>query len=159
MATVNWNLLCEYQIEPGPVTKPWILVLDGPKESTYLQIKAAGKWTPAGGLLGQCGPDGLLGAPFQTDKLVVSDCPVGALIGKFGGSSASLTPASAASTAPPTAASPLTEGRSFAIGSHCVVAVPDRSIGPLYVSFNGLIRPVTVDERAVITIFGTTPTT
>jgi hypothetical protein len=163
MTTINWKQLTEYKIDqPRQITTPWILALDAPRECTHLQIKAEGRWTPAGGLLGECEPDGLLGPPVQTDRLVVPDCPVGALIGKFGGSSASLTPA------PPTPANPaadppakppaLTEGKAFAIGSYCVIAIPEKSIGPLYVSFNGLIRPVNVTQLN-ITVFGATPTT
>jgi hypothetical protein len=158
MTTINWKVLAEYNIaDQQQITTPWILVLDAPRESTYLQIKAEGRWTPAGGLLGECDPDGLLGPPFQTDRLVVPDCPVGALIGRFGGSSATLTPAPPANQQPPATPAPLTEGKSFAIGSYCVVAIPANSIGPLYVSFNGLIRPVDVDQLK-ITISGATPT-
>jgi hypothetical protein len=159
MTTINWKLLKEYTIDQSrAIMVPWILVLDAPRESTHLQIKAEGKWTPVGGLLGDCDPDGLLGPPFQTDRLVVPDCPVGALIGKFGGSSASLSPLASPPTAPVAAATPasppaappaLTEGKAFAIGSYCVLAIPERSIGPLYVSFNGLIRPVNLVQLKI----------
>jgi hypothetical protein len=167
MVTLNWKLLKEYKIDhPRQITTPWLLVLDAVRESTHLEVKAAGRWTPAGGLLGECEPDGLLDAAFQTERFV-PDCPVGALIGKIGGSSASLTPVWAKPANPPDPAKPadpppkppvLAEDRSFAIGSYCVIALPDKSIGPLYISFNGLIRPVAVTQLTV-TISGATPTT
>jgi hypothetical protein len=139
---------------PQSVDKPWVLVVAGMRDYTHLRIQATGSWTQTGGPIGQCGPDGLASTPVQVNPLAVKDCGVGALIGKLGGSSASLTmpPASPAGAAAPTTS--LAEGAAFAIGSHCIVALPSNFIGPLYISFNGLVRPVLVTELR-ITVEGT----
>jgi hypothetical protein len=43
----------------------------------------------------------------------------------------------------------LAEGAAFAIGSHCIVTLPQNFIGPLYIGFNGLVRPVNVKELMI----------
>ncbi len=102
-----------------------------------LRIRATGRWAPFAGLP-KCGPDGLAGIPYPETGLVVPDCPLGALIGRIGGSSASLKS--------PTA-EPATTGETkpFAIGSHCVIRLPEKAIGPLFIGFNSLSRPVLLD--------------
>lgn len=129
---------------PKSITTPWVLVVPGMRDYTHLRIQAEGSWAQPNGPFGACGPDGLASIPAQSNALAVKDCGVGALIGKLGGSSASLTmpPASPGGTSPPTTS--LAEGAAFAIGSHCIVALPANFMGPLYVSFNGLGRPVLV---------------
>jgi hypothetical protein len=127
---------------------PWIRVCEAWTSTgvKHLQITAEGRWKQEQIL--ECQPDGLQKQPFPTDKLPVVDCPVGALIGKFGGSSSSLGPASALPGTPP---SPLPEGKAFAIGSYCLVAVPANSLGPLFVSFNLPLNssPVHIDELTI----------
>ena len=98
-----------------------------------------------GGSLAECGPDGLAGLPLIPERLIVPNCPVGALIGKIGGSSAA-TAASAPSANPP----PLAEGNAIAIGWHCVTSVPENSIGPLFVGFNCQSRPVKVARMKIV---------
>ena len=153
MPAPTWTPLPTFRLPQGLITKPWLLVLEEPRatEASHLKIQVTGAWTPTGGSLSRCDPDGLLGAPMQTDKLAVTNCPLGAVLGKFGGSSASFVP-------PATDGGSLSEGQSFVIGSFCVVAIPDKSFGPLFLSFNGLIRPIAVAEEIVVTIAGSTPT-
>jgi hypothetical protein len=91
-----------------------------------------------GDLLPECGPDGLPAVPLQLDRLYLGDCPVGALIGKFGRSSAAIVPAVAASADP----SAIVEGKAFAIGSYCAVKVPEKPGAPLFASFNCTLRPI-----------------
>jgi hypothetical protein len=164
MPLIKWsNVIEPFKIMPAPpdpavqappppvpksVDKPWVLVVPGMRDYTHLRITATGSWTQTGGPIGQCDPDGLASTSVQVNPLAVKDCGVGALIGKLGGSSASLTmpptmpPASPGGAAAPTTS--LAEGAAFAIGSHCIVALPSSFIGPLYISFNGLVRPVLV---------------
>jgi len=140
---------------PKPVDKPWVLVVPGMRDYTHLRIQATGSWTQTGGEIGECGPDGLASTPVQVNPLAVKDCGVGALIGKLGGSSASLTMPSASPGGAAAPTTSLAEGAAFAIGSHCIVALPSNFIGPLYISFNGLVRPVLVTALQ-ITVEGAT---
>lgn len=122
--------------EPAPrsVVEPWIVALDLlPADATYLRLIATrGEWTPLAGL-GTCGPNGLLTSALTDDRLIVTDCPAGALIGRIGGSSASLK-----SPTPDTAAG---ESKPFPVGSHVLLKVPAGALGPLYLGFNMMFRP------------------
>jgi hypothetical protein len=102
-----------------------------------LRLTATGRWTPLSGLP-ECGPDGLTGISFPDDRLIVGDCSAGALIGRIGGSSASLK-ATYADTASG-------ESKPFPIGSHCVLKLADKASGPLFIGFNILTRPVTLAQ-------------
>ena len=158
MPTIKWNPLTDpsFEIRAQQVTTPWLPVVLALRDYTHLQIRVEGSWTQGGGAIGLCGPDGLSGLPLQVDRLLVADCQLGALIGKLGGSSASL---SVPPSGNPEGAAPpkgtLAEGKAFAIGSYCVVSVPSTFVGPLFVSFNGLMRPVQVD-RLKISVEGAT---
>jgi hypothetical protein len=103
--------------------------------ATYLRISASGSWTPMTGSP-DCGPDGLSGRAFPDDQLILADCACGALIGRFGGSSATLK----AQTVDGTAG----ETKPFPIGVLTFVKLPDKFVGPLYVAFNLLRRPIAV---------------
>jgi hypothetical protein len=154
MPLIKWSsVIAPFEIKPDPATptdpvpvdKPWVLVVPGMRDYTHLRIVATGTWTQTGGQIGQCLPDGLASTPgVQVNPLAVKDCGVGALIGKLGGSSASLTMPSASPGGAAAPTTSLAEGAAFAIGSHCIVALPSNFIGPLYISFNGLVRPVLV---------------
>jgi hypothetical protein len=52
---------------------------------------------------------------------------------------------------------PTDEGKAFAIGSHCVTSVPEKSIGPLFVGFNCLARPVNVVRLKIVIAGATVP--
>jgi hypothetical protein len=151
---INWTELRTFEIKDAEITAPWLLLVETLRDATHLQIKAEGSWTPMGGLVASCGPDGLAGLPLLPERLIVADCPVGALIGKIGGSSASVS----AAAATPATSPPISEGKAFAIGSHCVTNIPEGSIGPLFVGFNCLVRPVRVALLKIV-VAGATPTT
>jgi hypothetical protein len=55
-----------------------------------LLIAATGSSTAIPEVLAACGPDGFAGLSLPADRVVLPDAPPGALIGRFGGSSASL---------------------------------------------------------------------
>jgi hypothetical protein len=148
MATVTWNMLpaSPFALKEKEITSPWIQVVDALRDYTHLRIKADGWWRQMAGGISCCDADGLPSLVLQSDRLAVTDCPVGALIGKLGGSSASLSvPPVANPAGGGSAPAGLAEGKAFAIGSYCVVALPQNFIGPLFVSFNGLLRPVRID--------------
>lgn len=166
MPMIKWTKLPDPDSQNGnfertdqTFNQPWLLVRKTLQDVTHLQITATGSWSQAGDQPGPFDPDGVPGVPLPKERLDVQDCPPGALIGKFGGSSASLgpVPAAANAAAGSNAPSALTEGKAFAIGAYCLVAIPTICIGPLFVSFNGLARPIMI-TRLTITLEGATPT-
>jgi hypothetical protein len=140
MPIVTWTAIPSQRVQPGSVIVPWVQVVDGIGNATHLQIIARGQWTALPGLLAPCGPDGLAGLILPADRVVLADAPPGALIGRLGGSSASLKADGA-----------------FVIGSSCVVKVPDAGIGPLFISFNITARPVLVSVAIELQVSGATP--
>ncbi len=141
MITVTWKEIVTFTLAAGEIAPPWLLALEDLGAATvYLRLKAKGKWSPLSGL-GDCGPDGLAGQSFPEDRLIVTDCPVGALIGRIGGSSATLKAASAAADSG--------ESKPFPIGCHTIVKLPEKTLGPLYVGFNIVIRPMKLTELTV----------
>lgn len=152
---IKWAELTTFEISKDrDVFEPWILVAETLRDATHLQIKAQGSWAAMGGSLTVCEPDGHAGLPVASERLIVTDCPVGALIGKIGGSSAAVSTAAATSATAPSNG----EGKPFAVGSHCVTTIPEKSIGPLFIGFNCLFRPVKVSWLKVI-VAGSRPTT
>jgi hypothetical protein len=134
-----------FSLEAGAVASLWLMAheeLIG--AATYLKLKASGKWEPMAGLPA-CGPDGLCGQSFPDDRLIVTDCPVGALIGRVGGSSAVLKATAAVADAG--------ESKPFPMGTYTVLKLPEKVIGPLYVGFNILLRPVRIIEPLTLDIF------
>lgn len=146
MISLNWSELKTISLPEQDVVVAWLVALEQLDPATkYLRFRASGKWTAMGGL-SDCGPDGLVGQSFPDDRLIVSDCAVGALIGRIGGSSATLKgPATAADG----------ETKSFPIGCHTVLKLPDNATGPIYFSFNILSRPLKL-EGLDLTILGGT---
>jgi hypothetical protein len=75
------------------------------------------RWSYADAATAHCGPDGDPQALLSRDKCIMPTAPVGALIGKIGGSTAD------------------TGGTTFLVGSFCVFRVPDGG-GPLFLTIN-----------------------
>jgi hypothetical protein len=151
MIVLNWQPVGVYRRPAGDVVEPWLLAWENmPQAARYLRLTTTGRWTPMSGLP-ECGPDGLVGQTFQADRLIVSDCAVGALLGRVGGSSASLkggaAPANQGDQSKNGAPAEKVEenpSKPFAVGSHAVIKLPDDAIGPLFIGFNILLRPVSV---------------
>jgi hypothetical protein len=110
-----------------------------PASASHLKLEAKGTWTAIAGLK-PCGPDGFAGSVVPDDQLIMSDCAAAALIGRFGGSSATMKVAGAQAPA---------DAKPFAVGSHVVVTLPDDFIGPLYLGFNLMRRPIPVQALTV----------
>jgi hypothetical protein len=158
MPLIKWNSVIEpFEIKPDSATpndpkkveKPWVLVVPGMRDYTHLRIAAEGSWTQSGTVIGDCGPDGLATTSVQVEALHVKDCGAGALVGKLGGSSATLAMPPSTTAPAETPAGTLASGTAFAIGSHCIVTLPANFVGPLYISFNGLARPILVKSLKV----------
>jgi hypothetical protein len=143
----KWKLLATYSIPAKDVEAPWLMAVASFDDATHLKLEAIGKWEPAGSVLPPCDPDGLPGFKAADDRLVVRSCRFGALIGKVGGSSAS-------HHTPDTSAATPAIGEPFGIGTVCILKLPDKAIGPLFVSFNAVDRPIKVTSLSV-TIHGT----
>lgn len=157
MSTLNWRALTEpaFTVTDRVLQVPWLYVVETGRDYTHLRINCEGLWARATDAMASCGPEGLAEIPAQKDSLQVSDCPLGALIGKLGGSSASLS----VPTAPPVsgaATNTISEGKAFAIGSYCMIPLPTNFIGPLFVSFNGFTRPVVVTKLSITVEAATT---
>ena len=136
MPQFDWTpVATQFALGAGPVSAPWLMTLEKFGEGNLLRIQVTGNWTPIGGLP-ECGPDGLAGLAYPDAALIVPDCPLGALIGRIGGSSATLKAAGADNS--------IGQGKAFAVGSYCVVKITDGMIGPLFLGFNCLPRPVVV---------------
>jgi hypothetical protein len=136
LAKPPFTLAANSQLE-----QPWFeLPCDIPEGTTRIRIAAKGKWTPVAGA-SDCGPDGLTGRAFPDDQLLLADCGCGALIGRFGGSSAALK----------CQAPDLTNGESkpFAVGSLTVIKVPTDFVGPLFFALNLLRRPIAVSSLEI----------
>lgn len=138
MINITWRPVYAVTLLAQSVTVPWLMVLEDLGSATsYLKLRTTGTWTALAGL-SECGPDGLAGQSFPDDRLIVSDCSVGALIGRIGGSSATLkaqTPAADSG-----------EGKPFPLGCYTVLKLPDKFVGPLFIGFNILLRPIRLDR-------------
>ena len=98
----------------------WTLVEELFDAGTVLVISASNDqcWSYADAVSAQCGPDGDPHALLSREKCIFPDAPVGALIGKIGGSTAGDK-----------------VGTMFVAGSFCVFRVPDGG-GPLFLTIN-----------------------
>ncbi|HEX3466457.1 MAG TPA: hypothetical protein VHS78_20605 [Candidatus Elarobacter sp.] len=102
---------------PGQWPALWQLALDFVEGGTILKITAEdGKWKYSAD--GECGPNGDPASLIMRSKCLCAAAPVGALIGKIGGSAAAAA-----------------DGTVFAAGALCVIKVPADG-GPLYFSIN-----------------------
>ena len=101
-----WTRVCRYVDGPG-----------------LLRISAdpQGRWSYAAGTVDDCGPEGDPLAFVSRNNCLSQNAPVGALIGKIGGSSAGIGDAPV-----------------FAVGSCCVVRIPDDG-GPLFLTINDTV--------------------
>lgn len=150
MPTLNWLKLVEGDLglKNTVIHVPWLFVVETERDFTHMRITCDGQWSPAESDGRSYSADGLPAASDEKDRLQVADAPLGALIGKLGGSSANLAVLTAADRAAASGTT-ITEGKAFAIGSYCLTPLPANFIGPLFVSFNGLSRPLIVTRLTI----------
>ena len=145
---IPWKKISSFEIIDGILAAPWVVVPDEFGDVTHLQIVGDGFWTAAGGVLPACGADGIAGLALKDEALIITSCPVCALIGRIGGSSADVVDSTSDSVTAEKNTKP------FPIGSQCTVVVPDKgSFGSLFLGFNTRIRPIKV-SRLKVTISG-----
>jgi hypothetical protein len=117
---IDWNGLDRQTVvtvPARPASGLWTLVRSYLSSPQIIRIGAEGSWTAASGLP-SCGPDGLPHWAFGRDALLFKKAPLGALIGKIGGSIAGVD-----------------DRDVFLVGSASVLTI-DKSAGPLFLTIN-----------------------
>lgn len=138
------------------ITAPWTMVCENLAGMSHVKITAKGDWALPHHAPAKLGPDG---GPAPVSNAVLPELarePFGALIGKIGGASAGFMPLPAPAAAPLTGAAaawPPQIDQPFLIGTSCIFAAPSNMIGPLYIGFNCITRPICV-ETLEITVQG-----
>jgi hypothetical protein len=143
MPEPTWRKIIERMKIPGAQGVAWTRVLDYVTPGKVMKIEVAtadetnadvtGKWKPAD-FTSDCTADGdysgtePVGKTARQDALV-STAPLGALVGRIGGSAADK---SVDTTQPPATPNRLV----FSVGRHCVFVVPSTPSGALYLSVN-----------------------
>lgn len=140
-----WIVLNRFELADTLFDPPWLMIVDVFEHVNRLSFTAEGEWAALAGLEATCGPDGLPGIALAPAALVLPSCRPGALIGKFGGSSANLDDPPAAA-----AGSPSAPPSAFAIGTRCVMPLPADARGPLFIGFNGRSRPLQVTQLKLV---------
>ena len=104
-------------ILPGAKPVAWTPALEAIAPKRIYKFAAEGTWT-INGASSPCTADGDDSAGMPAQDPVCAGTPLGALIGKLGGSSADRT------------------GMIFAIGRYCVIQFDDPKVGALYLGAN-----------------------
>jgi hypothetical protein len=111
-------------VGPQPLSVParpasglWTRVIDYVCAPLILRIAASGEWKPVADLP-PCGADGFHAWYFGRDWLAAKNAPLGALIGKIGGSNNAIDDAAI-----------------FLVGSYAVITL-EKQTGPLYLTIN-----------------------
>jgi hypothetical protein len=138
MPEADWMEIKTIDEAPLTIDCPWHYVLELGDDYGRLRFEAAGQWTCLGAAVQPCGPDGHRILPWPTERLVLTKCPPGALIGKLGGSAAGYD-----------------DGTVFAIGSRTIVSVGEKKNNFLYIGINGALPRGTHElTRLRLTISG-----
>lgn len=143
MPQPTWRKIVDRMTIPQDQGTAWTRVLDYVTPGKLMKIEVVidakatpainGKWKPAD-FQSECTADGdysgtePVGKPQRADALL-SNAPLGALIGRIGGSAADK---SVDAPVPPATPNRLV----FSVGRHCVFSVPTTPIGALYLSVN-----------------------
>lgn len=144
---IEWTELTEFALSNQNVVAPWLMAIESVGDATHLKFQAEGEWKMEASVVPSCGPDGLPGFTLPSDQLIMARCRYGALIGKFGGSSAAHV-----TLAPPSTTLAVEEP--FPIGVVCLQKIPAGVGGPLFIGFNALWRPIGV-KQLKLQILGT----
>lgn len=96
----------------------WTMVRTQVSAPALMRIEASGRWRVAPELP-ECGPDGLRHWAYGREGLLTRKAPLGALVGKFGGSGSAAD-----------------ETDVFVVGGLAVIQL-EKASGPLYLTING----------------------
>jgi hypothetical protein len=117
---IDWKKIDDqtsFSIPARPSSGLWTIVRSYVTSGQIIRLEARGKWRPIPGF-DFCDADGLSHWVFARDRLLCKKAPLGALIGKIGGSNAATEDADV-----------------FLVGSLAVISV-DKALGPLYLTIN-----------------------
>jgi len=109
-----WTLVCEYVRGPA-------LVKIEAEDTVWMYSKAD-----------ECKADGDLLSSISSAACILKDAPVGALIGKIGGSSAGIS-----------------DGTLFVAGKHCIIELDANKRGPLYLTINDELTGFENNDKAI----------
>jgi hypothetical protein len=134
----DWEIIATIDEPNLVIGYPWHLACELEGDWTRLRLTAEGSWSCLGDPVKPCGPDGHPNLPLQAERLLVAGGAPGALIGKFGGSTAGRS-----------------DGTAYVIGSHCILAMPKKENALLFIGINGAIPgPSNVLQRIKLEIRG-----
>jgi hypothetical protein len=127
---IDWEKLDEtYSIvvPAKPKRGLWTPVRTYLTAPVIIRIEAEGTWKPVD-FLNECSADGLRHWIFGRDQLLTKKAPLGALIGKIGGSNIATD-----------------EAEIFLVGSDAVISA-EKSVGPLWLTIND--APYSFDDNS-----------
>jgi len=161
---IQWtDVKLDRSVPAGEFKPLWALVLEAVPDWKRLRLEADGEWTFLldGTYAYSCGPDGAAGLSPASAVPILRNCPPGCLLGRFGGSSAEIGAATAQGGETGTTGgdgetetAPASTGSvAFPIGRDCLYKVPEGVFGPLFIGFNLVSRPVTI-EKLTLTVKG-----
>lgn len=120
MSQPKWTqVVTDFEV-PAKPQGLWTLAYEWVAADKRVKITAAGDWKYADEEWASCGPDGDPRSYLSRDDCIHADGPVGALLGKVGGSTAD------------------TKGMPFVAGSHTVVTFKAEEEGSLYLTINDI---------------------
>jgi hypothetical protein len=153
MPEITWTSLSDPFIiagqndQPAEIIEPWRVLAQIVRDCTYVRfVVEEGEWQ----IPDQtkfCGADGYAGVAMS-GKAIIEDCALGALIGRFNGGSAGYAKSIATDA---------DKGAPFPVGTYCIMPVPAKCVGPIFIGFNIVDRPIKV-RKLKIRIEGATPT-
>ncbi len=126
---------------PYTLDANWIKVADSISGANKLKFCAIGEWNITNTVYPDSGPDGAPGVAVPDNELILPGAPLGALLGKIGGSSAFQ---SIPKRENGTEIAIPAENEPFAIGTFCVLNIPNGLAGPLFIGINTRFRPVQI---------------
>jgi hypothetical protein len=129
-----WTLACDYVTGPKKLRIHVPLVSGGDDKSPDKRPQQ--KWKHGQAETDSCAADGNLGADVSPTNCLCPSAPVGALIGKIGGSSADRTGGAGPS---PVIGSPPSI-QVFPVGSFCILDLKEDSKGALFLTMNNEVK-------------------
>jgi len=128
--TPTWIKISDAKIAPRP-SRPWIKVLDYVAANTRLKIEAKGTWQYGTWVFG---PEGSADPILTASACLSTTAPVGALLGKIGGSTSGRD-----------------EAKIYTLGDWGLIETDDKTAGPLFLAVNvpAGTAPVSADELSV----------
>jgi hypothetical protein len=122
VSDAHWQALGEFEVKAKPAGL-WTIALEhvsGPVRLKLVVDPPSQEWQYSKVPLRKCKADGDLLSHMPSQACICPDAPVGALIGKLGGSSSGAAK----------------DGTTFVVGSFCVFVVGKDAEGPLFLTIN-----------------------